>query len=131
VGGAAFVLVMIFLRFSSIASAHHSRASYLTDDKAITMQGTVTEYNWRNPHVFIVWDTKDSNGKVVRWAGELSSPTTMISQGMSRNSVKVGDEITVTAVPSVSGDPLSLIRKVVRSDGSVVIDLTKPTGRPD
>jgi len=89
----------------------------------MTLKGIVAEFKWRNPHVFIVWDVKDSNGKVVQWIGELSSVNTMLSMGMTRNSLKVGDEIVVTGVPAKAGTPESVIRKIVKSDGGVVVDM--------
>jgi len=111
--------------FSPVVSAHHSRAGYDSNDKETMLKGVVTEYKWRNPHVFIVWGVKDNNGKVVQWTGELSSLTTMLSEGMTRDSVKVGDEIIVTAIPAKGGLPQSLIRKVVKPDGSIVVDMTR------
>ena len=51
-----------------VASAHHSMAGY-DSNKQITLQGVVSEYTWRNPHVWVVWSVKDDAGKVVQWTG--------------------------------------------------------------
>ncbi len=114
------ILVAIAICASRV-DAHHSVAGY-DSQREVTLRGTVVEYNWRNPHVFVVWDVKDQNGKVVRWLGEMSSPTTMISVGMNRISLKPGDEIVVVANPAKSGEPLSVVRKISMGDGKVVVD---------
>jgi hypothetical protein len=115
-----FVLLVI-TTFTSVVWAHHARAGY--GDKDQTMKGTVVEFKWRNPHVFITYEVKGSDGKVVQWVGELSSVTTMIGMGMTRQSLKAGDEIVVTAIVAKTGTPESLLRKVSKSDGSIVVDM--------
>jgi hypothetical protein len=112
-----------FAILGGVGWAHHSRAGvYETNDKMITMKGTVVEWKWRNPHTFLVWQTKDASGKAVEWTGELSSITTMLAEGMTRTSFKPGEEVTITAVPAKSGSPQSLLVKVVTADGRVPID---------
>ena len=107
-------------------AAHHSRAGYdSTPGKLITNNGVVSNVIWRNPHVFVVWDVKDNSGSLVKWTGELSSPTTMISEGMGRDTFKAGDPITATFMPAKAGTPHGLLIKVVRPDGKVVIDLSE------
>ena len=108
------------------AAAHHSRAGYdSAPGKLVTNNGVVSNVIWRNPHVFVVWDVKDSSGSVVKWTGELSSPTTMISEGMSRDTFKAGDAIAATFMPAKAGTAHGLLIKVVRPDGKVVIDLSE------
>ena len=117
-------IAMLLLGIS--VSAHHSRAGvYEPNSKMITMKGTVTEWRWRNPHVFLVWNVKDDSGKVVEWVGELSSITSMQSEGLTRASFKGGEEITVSVAPARSGAPQGQLLKVVMSDGKVPIDRTR------
>src|SRR5687767_8029810 len=81
------------------ALAHHgSGVSYDVDvAKLVTMSGTVTEWVWRNPHSFIMYDVKDASGKVVKWTAETSSIQSMQGEhGWSRTTLKSGDVITVT-----------------------------------
>jgi hypothetical protein len=111
-----------------VASAHHGRAGYDTADKGITVKGAVTEYRWLNPHVFILWNAKDEKGNTVQWTGEFSSPSSMLSEGMSKASFKPGDEIAVTLVPAKGGQPYGLVLKIVRPDGKVVVDLSERRG---
>ena len=120
-----FAAVVVLVSVISV-SAHHSRAGiYEPNSKMITMKGTVTEWRWRNPHVFLVWNVKDNSGKVVEWVGELSSITSMQSEGMNRNSFKGGEEITVSVAPARSGAPQGQLLKVVMADGKVPVDRTK------
>ena len=114
-------ILLVITTFSSVVWAHHARAGY--GDKDQTFRGVVVEYKWRNPHVFVTFDVKGDDGKVVQWVGELSSVTTMIGMGMNRQSLKPGDEIVVTGIISKTGTPESLLRKVTRTDGSIVVDM--------
>ena len=124
VAGVVFTL-MVFTMFASVVSAHHSTAGYDTKKEAI-LRGTVTSFVWRNPHVLVFWDVKDENGKVVNWNGQMNSPTSMIQVNMNRNSLKPGDEIIVTANPSKTGLPLSVIVKITMADGTLVVDRQTP-----
>jgi Family of unknown function (DUF6152) len=122
----AFAVITVALLLGAVASAHHSRAGYdPAPDKLVTQNAVVSNVLWRNPHVFVIWDAKDSSGSVVKWTGEFSSPTTMISEGMSRDTFKPGDPITVTFMPAKAGTPFGLVIKIVRPDGKVVVDLSQ------
>jgi hypothetical protein len=122
----AFAVITVALLLGAVASAHHSRAGYdSAPGKLITNNGVVSNVIWRNPHVFVIWDVKDSSGSVVKWTGELSSPTTMISEGMGRDTFKAGDPITATFMPAKAGTAHGLLIKVVRPDGKVVLDLSE------
>ena len=107
---------------SGVVRAHHSQAGFATEREAIILEGTVAEFRWRNPHVLIFWDVEGENGEVVRWTGELGSVNTSISNGLSKQSLQRGDKITVTAIPSRSGTPVSLIHRLVKEDGTVLAD---------
>ena len=114
-------LVVAFLMLGTVVSAHHSRAQY--GDDQLTTQGVVVEYRWGNPHVYVVWEVNDSNGGKKRWLGEMASLTSMIADGMTKNSLKVGDEIEVVAFPSErAGSAESLIKLITKADGTVVVD---------
>ena len=114
-------LVVVFPMLSGILSAHHSRAHYGNEES--TTKGTVLEYKWRNPHVFVVWEVKDQSGKSTQWVGEMASVTSMIADGMTKDSLKIGDEIVVSAFPSKNpGSAEALIKKITKADGTVVVD---------
>jgi len=118
---AVLTLVTVFPPLSGVVLAHHSRAHYGNEES--TTKGVVLEYKWRNPHVFIVWAVKDQSGKTTQWIGEMASLTSMIADGMTKDSLKMGDEITVVAFPSKNpGSAEALIKKITKADGTVVID---------
>jgi hypothetical protein len=122
----ALLTSVLLLVFSGLVSAHHSRAGiYEADEKRIEMKGVVAEWRWRNPHVFLVWDAKDASGKVVRWTGELSSVTSMMSEKLTKSSFKPGQEVSIMVVPAKAGTPQGLLVKVVMQDGSVPLDRTR------
>jgi len=112
-------LIAVFAIPSSVVFAHHSNAEY--GDKMVTMSGTVKEYRWRNPHVTVVWDVKDTDGKVTTWRGELASVTSVMGHGLTKNSLKAGDEIKIAVFPSKLGTPESVIVYITRADGTVVL----------
>jgi hypothetical protein len=109
------------------AMPHHSMAGYDTT-KTVVLQGVVSEYTWRNPHVWVTWDVKDTNGKAVQWIGELPAINTNLSLGMTKNSLKMGDEIAVTVNPSKLGSPEGRVLKIVKKDGTVVMDINRRGG---
>ena len=114
-------VTVIFSVLNGVVLAHHSRAHYGNDEA--TTKGTVVEYKWRNPHVFVVWNAKDVSGKSTQWIGEMASVTSMIADGMTKDSLKPGDEVTVLAFPSKNpGSTEALIKKITKADGTVVVD---------
>ena len=123
---AVVIFTLVVIALSAVhASAHHSVAGYDTG-KEITLKGTVKEFVWRNPHVFVVWAVKESNGTITEWAAEMNSPTSMIQVGMNRNSLKPGDEIVALVNPSKTGNPLGIIRKINLADGTLIVDRFTP-----
>ena len=118
---ASLTLVIVFAMSSGLVLAHHSRAHYGLEES--TTKGTVLEYKWRNPHVYVVWGVKDQSGKPTQWVGEMASLTSMIADGMTKDSLKIGDEITVIAFPTkIAGSAEALIKKITKADGTVVVD---------
>jgi hypothetical protein len=106
------------------ASAHHGSAvSYTIDlSKLITMKGTVTSFEWANPHVFLMYDVKDDKGNIVHWGAETHAPSVLADEdSWTRNTFKPGDEITITVFPSRVGAPRGLIAKIVLN-GKILID---------
>src|ERR1700688_702173 len=97
--------------------AHHgSRISYdLT--KPVTMKGTVSSFGWQNPHVFLGFDAKDDNGNVTNWGAEMAeNPHQLAMRGWDKDTLKPGDQITVTVFPSKTGAPRGFLSKLVLND---------------
>jgi hypothetical protein len=116
------LLVLAGFLFSTQAFAHHGNAAYETT-KVTTITGTVTSFQFVNPHVMIAMDVKDpSTGEVVKWQGELTSPNHLERAGWTKSTIKPGDEITVSGSALKSGTPAMQIRKIMK-DGQPI-----PTG---
>ena len=88
-----FVVLAGLFAASIPLAAHHGNASY--ENKVVTLKGTVTEWRWINPHVFLKLDVKGDDGKVVNWTCELVAPSNMINFGFRGDSFKPGDQVTV------------------------------------
>jgi len=114
---AAISLVVVALLAISVpVFAHHGYAAYDTDKK-VTLKGTVTRFIWSNPHCMVQLDVIDESGHVVHWIAETENPSAMIRVGWTDKSLKVGDQITLTALPVKSGAPVGRIIDIVLSDG--------------
>ena len=97
--------------------AHHGNASYDTT-KTITLKGTVTEYIWANPHVFLKVDAKDDSRNTSHWVIEAQSTVTQNAAGWSRTTFKAGDEVTLEVTPIKNGSPIGRFkgRIVIRTE---------------
>jgi hypothetical protein len=115
-----FLTAMCFLAVSAPLSAHHGAAGY-DMEKQLNMKASVTEWIWANPHCFLKYDTTDDKGNVAHWAVEVSNPTDMVKRGWSRNSLKPGDEVTVTVRPAKNGETVGQLLKVVLPSGQTLI----------
>jgi hypothetical protein len=99
------VMALGLLTFSPALLAHHGTAGY-DMDKVITLSGTVTAFEWFNPHVVIQLDVKDDKGEVQHWLLELAAPIHMTRIGWNKNSMKPGDQIVADTHPAKNGAPV-------------------------
>ena len=113
---AIFVMVVGLAAFSAPLFGHHGYAAYDTERK-ITLKGTVTRWIWSNPHCIILLDVSDDSGNVAHWVVETENPSTMSRSGWTDKSIKVGDQITVSALPVKNGSPAGRILEVVLPSG--------------
>jgi hypothetical protein len=88
--------------------AHHGNASYDTA-KTVTVKGTVTDYVWANPHVFVKLDGKDDSGNTVHWIVEGQNPVSMMAIGWTKNTFKPGDEVEIDAMQAKNGNPVAFL----------------------
>jgi C4-dicarboxylate-specific signal transduction histidine kinase len=96
--------VAMALSAVSPAWSHHSHAMF-DHDKVVTITGTVTEWVFRNPHVFLYVETKTDSGETVKYAVEMSNITNMLKVGFSATTFKAGDKVTVEVHPLADGRP--------------------------
>ena len=111
---------LVLLGASVPVLAHHSFAAEFDSAKPITLTGVVTKVEWMNPHTHFYIDVKDENGKVINWDLETGSPNGLSRQGWTRNSLKVGDTVTVQAFHAKDGTSLASARQVTLTDGRKV-----------
>jgi len=99
--------------------AHHGTGGTYEMDKPLTLKGTVTMFQFANPHVLLYLDVPDANkkGAVKNWMGEGPSIINWTKTGWNRNSLKAGDQVTVTLYPAKSGKPEGVIHKIVVANG--------------
>ncbi len=91
--------------------AHHGNAIY-DETRAVTVNGTVTEWLWANPHCLLQFDVKDDKGNTVHWTAEVSNPPDMIARGWSKKMFKPGDEATIIMIVAKSGEPIGRIARI-------------------
>src|SRR6187455_3500714 len=99
------------------ASAHHSFAAEFDRNLPVTVTGTVTKVEWMNPHARFYIDAKDDAGKIVNWDFELASPNGLMRRGWNRNSMKIGDTVTVTGHRAKNNPAVGNASSVVLADG--------------
>jgi hypothetical protein len=106
---AAISLVIVgFLAVSVPMFAHHGNASY-DSSKTVTVKGTVTEYVWANPHVFLKLDAKDDSGNTLHWTIEAQNRVSQIDVGWSKNTFKPGDEVIMDCYAAKNAQPIGKI----------------------
>jgi hypothetical protein len=104
------------------ALAHHSFAAEFDSTKPVTLKGIVTKVDWSNPHVWFYINVKDdASGQMTNWGAEMGAPHQLQRRGWRRESLKIGEEVTVKGALARNGSK--------RINASSVI-LTSTGGRP-
>src|SRR5882762_9134267 len=111
-----FTLAVGFLIFSVRSLAHHSAAPFDTEH-AVTLKGTVTNFEWSNPHVFISLDVKDDKGNREQWRVEGNSPNMLTRVGWKREMIKEGDQLSVTGFLAKNGRKIMRLHSVTLGNG--------------
>src|SRR5215831_13728373 len=116
---AVAVLVAAILMVTSPVMAHHSFAMF-DQTRQVTLTGTVTVFEWTNPHAYIEIDVPDEKGLTKHWSVELGSPSILMQSGWKFRDLKHGDKVTVRISPLKDGKPGGLLVQATLPDGRVL-----------
>jgi hypothetical protein len=94
---------------STALLAHHGTGASYDSTKSVTITGTLTKFSWTNPHSYVELDVKGADGQIVHWAGELNSPGILQTAGWKKDTLKAGDQVTLTVHPSKAGTPVGVV----------------------
>jgi hypothetical protein len=117
----ALILAVTFvaLLVSAPLPAHHGEANYDTD-KVVSVKGTVSDFEFINPHTLITVDVKNDRGEIEKWDCEMRSPTMLVRVGgWDKNTLKPGDVITVFGFRAKNGTTVMRLQKLTLADGTV------------
>jgi hypothetical protein len=117
-GSLTSLLLMSVALIALPVFAHHGGASLYDMSKQVTVNGTVTEFLWINPHVEITVDAKDEKGVLRHWLFEENSPPVLVNRGWNRKSLAAGDAVKATFNPSRKGTSVGRLVKLTKADGT-------------
>jgi len=118
-----FVLAACFSVLLSTASlwAHHAASAAYDVSKKVTLAGTISKLEWKNPHIFYYIDVKDQAGKVTTWAIEGSTPNQLYRNGWRKKDLNIGDTVTLKdSSPARDGAKKAYGGKLTLADGRTV-----------
>jgi hypothetical protein len=107
------------MAFSGPVFAHHGTANY-DMTKPITLKGTITDFQFVNPHVLIIFEVKNDKGVVEHWQAEATSPNHLVRAGWSKTVVKSGDLIAITGFRAKNGATIMRFQKMVLGNGQEI-----------
>jgi len=113
---ALLIMVASLLVMIQNAAAHHSFAVY-DHTRTLNLKGTVTKFQWSNPHAYLDIDVRDAGGAVKHYTLEGTSVNMMQRTGWRSNMIKAGDEVKVVMAPLLNGEPAGLLLEVTLPNG--------------
>jgi Family of unknown function (DUF6152) len=112
----ALAVIVAVAGFSGSLFAHHG-ANLYDSSKEVMLKGTITQFEWGNPHNQIFFDVKDDKGNVVHWVVSTEPPAVMSDLGWTRKSLKPGDPVTAYVFAAKNGAPVGNLKRIVLADG--------------
>jgi hypothetical protein len=107
--------LLVFLAPSGTVLAHHGFAAY--SNERVTVQATLTEFVFVNPHVQLYFDIENDAGQVEHWQGEMTSPNKLARAGWTKNTLKPGDHLQISGEVARNGGHSIRVREVVTASG--------------
>ena len=111
-----FLAVCAAALVASPALAHHSGTMF-DEEKTVTLEGVVKEFQYTNPHSWLLVDVTGADGKVVTWGFEAEGPTTLMMMQVRRSDFAPGTKVTISGHPMKDGRPPAAWVKALRADG--------------
>ncbi len=100
--------------------AHHSFAAEFDGTKSIKLEGALTKLDWTNPHIWLYVDAKDESGTTVKWQCEGGPPNVLTRNGWTKDSLKIGDKVTIEGWLAKDGSKTCNARSVKLPNGQAV-----------
>ena len=110
--------------------AHHSFAAEFDEHQPVTLRGTLTRFEWVNPHAWLYLDVKESDGKVLNWAVEAGAPNALLRRGLRKTDFPPGLQIVVDGYRAKNGSRTANGRTVTFADGRNFFMGSSGTGAP-
>src|ERR1043165_7013113 len=113
-----FLLVMAALLLASVAAyAHHSYAATYDTSKEVKLAGKLLQLSFKNPHSYVTVQAPDAKGAMQRWAVEWAGTSQLSSRGVTQDTLKIGDEVTVVGRPSRVPGEFKLLMVNIKAPG--------------
>jgi hypothetical protein len=112
-------VLALFLLLACPVQAHHSFAMF-DKEKVVTVKGTVSKVEWKNPHVFIFIAVPDDKGGTTQYAIECNSPNVLMRTGWKAGTLKAGDAVAISLYPLRDGRPGGLLDSVILANGETL-----------
>ena len=116
----------LFVFTAMPVNAHHSGAMY-DREKDVTLEGTVKEFKWANPHSWVEIEVPDKKGGIEIWNAEMTSPAILVKAGWKKTSLAAGDKVKLVVNPMANGTPGGLFVSITLPSGQ---QLTQQAPRP-
>ncbi len=123
------VLIAALMALSALAVEAHHAASMFENEKEVTVTGVVKEFQYTNPHSWLLVDVTNKDGSVTTWGFEAEGPSTLMRAGIRKSDFAPGTKLTITGHPMKNGQPAGAWIKAVRADG-VEFNPRLRTGNP-
>ena len=122
-----FAAILLLSAFT--VYGHHSAAG-IDRSKSVTVEGTVKQFKWGNPHAWLDVEVPNTKGGVDLWSFEMTSPTFLVKAGWKSSTLKFGDKVKVVGRPFKNGDPGGLFVSVTLPDGKTLTEQATTAASP-